>query len=387
MRYYKAAIVFIFIMTLMISGCRVENSSTSQNVSVPNISFSDFKIEQREDILLSDPIHIPFDQVPGSPKSIMASYEDKLLIESFGNQEMYYYEYNFTTKKCVPIGSTPLLELGSGSFVMTDSNEVITSFAFEGKKKNTLIKINTEKKRIDQLEHFDWWPPFQYYALVDQDTLLMFGPKLLASHGEEKYSYYIDRYSLSKKSYRTLIDIPDSSKQGVSCFYYANQRIYTYQFDVESNTVNYYIQSYTLDGKRAERYDMNECIPEGDTVSDLIVFENYFFLWTLNGSFIILQHDSASQKIQMIETDTHVTFKQSPKMVLNNFGCLYDRKDHILMRYDHANHCFVKQKVNLDKDDVFQNFWINENGTIIICIANETNPDNQERYFVVSALS
>lgn len=384
--YFRMAFLSCILGALFIlTGC--SQATVQPPLSTDVAEAKSFKMAIGEPITLSQKIHIPtsgqmFD-LSEQGTEVEAYYGDSLVISVHDENAARYYSYTPETQQARLIGSTPVLQLGSGSSVITRNDRMFTAYAFGNEKKSVFLEMNLNKGGVRQITHFDWWPPFQYFALTEKDEVLYFSPKKdERAENEEVYSYHISRYSPTTEKTEELIHLPDSTIEGISCFDYANQKIYTYQFSAENASKHYTLCSYQPSGKLSDRYDITEVNKQiweaNDAVCDLVVFKNYFFMWSLNGRFISLQNNDGIQPVSITGESSGIQYYESKKNAPGSFGCLYSQHTNEIIRYDESRQCFVKQLLQLDKNCMVNCIFVNENGDMIVKLVLDAGEKNEE---------
>lgn len=374
-------------MTLLMCGCQNEPPSTSEvdSTTTPENSTSDFLLVDETDINPTE-LELSFESIPSSGNLCLLEYEeDKYLVVVNEDDNDLYYEYDAKKKSSKLLAKTQPTILGSGEYVITQDNVLYQANAYNNENSSTLIKVDLANKKTEKIIDYEGWPPFQYLRLIDENTLLVFRPKLIESGETLKYSYHVERFSISDRTTETLIEIPDSTKQFISAYDYANNYIYTYQGET-SLTTEYYVCSYDINGTLLKKYDVTQLLnslAENEHILRMYVYENYFLFFSNNSSFYMLQSDSNDvlQKISLPNADTYTQYRyyRHPKKP-GSFGCLYDENNQYLYRYDTTKQCFVKQKV-LIKEENLALLSIKEklDGSLLLSLYDYTVPmDNSK---------
>ena len=178
---YKIGL-WLFAVTILVSGCQkvpVEPFSDTvlsaeDECSATNDSNAKLCVELGTKIILSP------DNGQLSPKDTIALWEDSLLIESVEEDTMRYRLYDLNKGIFTELGKTPKMQLGSGDFVVTEEDVCYFSYSYEGRDDFSMVEIDLSECRIQIKQRYKWFPPFQYYEVVDRDTLLIFGPKKIS---------------------------------------------------------------------------------------------------------------------------------------------------------------------------------------------------------------
>lgn len=352
----------------------VDNSVPSDTVSI---------IEMGPPIEANQQVHVDFSSIKEENKYVIAYYDDIFVVETDDATTERFYRFDIKTGQSKLIGSTPLLQLGAGSVVITANNRMYTSYQFENAQVNTFLEMDLDNLKLNTIATNSWWPPFQYYEVDEQNNVFCFGPKRLETENEV-FSYYINKYVAQSGQTTPMVQLLDSTKSGMSCFDYANKTIYAYQFDVNKDCAKYYIQTYSPSGEKRKRIDLgminSKFTKKGDSISDLVVFKDYIFMWSLKGKFISLQMDDEIREISLFGEDSHIRYYESKKKT-NRFGCLHNYNTSEIIRYDENKKAFLKQKLLIEKNNRIQNMLVNEQGKILIETMDEIN--NQIKYYIL----
>lgn len=385
---YKIGL-WIFAVTILVSRCQkvpVEPFSDTvlsaeDECSATNDSNAKLCVELGTKIILSP------DNGQLSPKDTIALWEDSLLIESVEEDTMRYRLYDLNKGIFTELGKTPKMQLGSGDFVVTEEDVCYFSYSYEGRDDFSMVEIDLSECRIQIKQRYKWFPPFQYYEVVDRDTLLIFGPKKI-SDSEERYSYHISRYSINSGTEESLVEKPDSYKSGISCFDYDDGYIYAVEFATDND--GRILQCYSLTGEKREAYDLSfmaKYMEKEDAILKVEVVEDYVMLWTMYSQKFVMLRKEKDRLVEVGEWNGSNMRYEEPIKRTNGFGILYDRYKQRLIRYNSEQKCFIEQDIEFPENGKWSGCFMNEEGMVILFATfGETKETQTERYYIVPAV-